>query len=296
MFFGAAMISLLVGGGHANAQSASHGDYDVDDDRLLEISSLEQGDASHGAVFLDGTTINYRHDGSETTTDSFFYIVSDGTDTAAGAVEVAVTPVNDPPVAVADTAEVDEGGTLSVEASVLLNNDNDSEGDTLSVTSVGDAVNGNVSLAGTTIIYEHDGFETTAGRFSYVVSDGTDSATARVEVTVAPVDDEAAIARVEVTVAPVDDEAATARAEVTVAPVDDEAAIADESTAGVGPTQEAVSTAKPTPESVAAPTDAPVPPENGGAMNLTLILLIILAVDAAIVGGVAVVMKRRKRA
>lgn len=42
MLFEAVLATLLLGGGHANAQSASQGDYDVDDDRLLEISNLEQ--------------------------------------------------------------------------------------------------------------------------------------------------------------------------------------------------------------------------------------------------------------
>ena len=90
-------------------------------------------------------------------------------------VTITVTPVNDPPIAVADTAEVDEGHTLSVEASALLANDTDAEDDTLRITAVGNAVNGTVSLAGTTITYTHDGSETTTGSFSYTVSDGTDT-------------------------------------------------------------------------------------------------------------------------
>ena len=46
---------------------------------------------------------------------------------------------------------MDEGDTLSVEASALLANDTDAENDTLSITTVGVAVNGTVSLNGTTI-------------------------------------------------------------------------------------------------------------------------------------------------
>ena len=102
---------------------------------------------------------------------------------------ITVRPVNDLPVAVGDTASVDEGDALSIEASALLANDTDAENDTLSITAVGDAVNGTVSLDGTTISYTHDGSEATAGSFSYTISDGTDTDTATVTVTVSPVND-----------------------------------------------------------------------------------------------------------
>ena len=75
-------------------------------------------------------------------------------------------PVNDPPVAAGDSETVDEGDTLYIEASALLVNDTDVENDTLSITGVGDAVNGGALLDGATIIYEHDDSETTEGSFS----------------------------------------------------------------------------------------------------------------------------------
>ena len=158
----------------------------VDDDRLMIVAV---GDAANGRVFLDGTTVNYEHDGSETTTDSFSYVVSDGTNTATTTANITVTPVNDPPEAIGDKASVDEGDTLYIEAPALLYNDSDAENDTLSITAVGNALSGNVSLDGTTIIYKHDGSETTTDNFTYTVSDGTDDATAKVEITVIPVND-----------------------------------------------------------------------------------------------------------
>ena len=73
--------------------------------------------------------------------------------------------------------------------SALLDNDTDAEDDTLSITSVGDGVNGTVSLNGMTITYEHDGSETTSGSFDYTISDGTDTSTATATITVNPVND-----------------------------------------------------------------------------------------------------------
>ena len=75
------------------------------------------------------------------------------------------------------------------EWSQLLANDSDVERDVLSITAVGDATNGVVTLDGNTITYAHDGSETTTGSYTYTVTDGTDTATALVTITVAPVTD-----------------------------------------------------------------------------------------------------------
>ena len=161
-------------------------DTDAEND-TLSINSVGKG--VNGMVLLDGMTITYEHDGSETTTGSFTYTISDGTDTFTATATITVTPVNDPPIAVVDSATVDEGDTLSIEASALLDNDTDAENDTLSITSVGDGVNGTVLLDGMTITYEHDGSETTTGSFTYTISDGTDTSTAMATITVNPVND-----------------------------------------------------------------------------------------------------------
>ena len=134
-------------------------DTDAEND-TLGITSV--GDGVNGTVLLDGMTITYEHDGSETTSGSFDYTASDGVHSSTATVTITVTPVNDPPVTVGDTATVAEGDTLSIEASVLLDNDTDAENDTLGITSVGDGVNGTVLLDGMTITYEHDGSETTS--------------------------------------------------------------------------------------------------------------------------------------
>ena len=161
---------------------------DTDPERdKLTITAV--GDATNGLVALDGDTITYRHDGSETKTGSFTYTVTDGAESATASVAISITPVNDRPSGVDDALAVEEGGTVSVQAIELLDNDSDAEGDTLSITAVGGANNGLVTLDGSTVFYRHDGTETTSGSFAYTVSDGIDSTTALVTVAVRPVND-----------------------------------------------------------------------------------------------------------
>ena len=165
-------------------------DTDADDDNL-SISGV--GGAVNGTVALseDKSEVTYTHDGSETTTGSFTYTVSDETDTATGTVAVTVTPVNDAPTGVADTATVAEGGEVEVAVTTLLANDSDPEGDSFTFTGVGSAVNGTVALSEdeSEVTYTHDGSETTSGSFTYIVSDETATGTGTVTVTVTPVND-----------------------------------------------------------------------------------------------------------
>ena len=161
-------------------------DSDAEGD-ALNISAV--GEPVNGTVRLDGTTIIFVHDGSETTTGAFAYTVSDGVETATATVTVAISPVNDSPNATDDIATVGEGETLLLEESVLLFNDSDAEGDTLNISALGEPVNGTVRLDGTTIIFVHDGSETTTGAFAYTVSDGVETATATVTIAISPVND-----------------------------------------------------------------------------------------------------------
>ena len=161
-------------------------DLDAENDPL-RVTGV--GDAFNGSVLLNGGTIAFTHDGSETTTGGFTYSVSDGVDTSNAMVTVEVSPVNDPPEPTADSIEVDEGSTVLIDGSTLLANDLDAENDPLRVTAVGEAVNGSVSLDGNTITYTHDRSETLDGSFAYIVSDGTDSDSSLVTLTVTPTDD-----------------------------------------------------------------------------------------------------------
>ena len=161
-------------------------DSDVDGDVL---TLMAVGRAEYGSVLLDGTTVTYTHDGSETTADSFSYTVSDSVEEVAAEVEIEVTPINDPPTVAMDRIALDEGGRIHLETSTLLQNDSDPDSEILTVTAVGDALNGIILLDGTTVVYEHDGSETLRGEFSYTVSDGIAIGRGTVEVDVTPVSD-----------------------------------------------------------------------------------------------------------
>ena len=64
---------------------------DVDpESNVLRITSV--GEAFNGTVWLEDTTITYEHDGSETTTGGFTYIVSDGI--ASDSVKVALSVIS----------------------------------------------------------------------------------------------------------------------------------------------------------------------------------------------------------
>ena len=100
------------------------------------------------------------------------------------ALNITVTNVNDPPVAVADNATTLENTPVTID---VLNNDFDVDGDILTVVSVTQGTNGSVINNGGNVTYSPAiGFNGTDS-FNYTVSDGnggTDTATVTVNITV----------------------------------------------------------------------------------------------------------------
>ncbi|NVN50625.1 Ig-like domain-containing protein [Mycolicibacterium hippocampi] len=172
---------------------------------VLTITKYTQ--AANGTVALnpDGT-FTYTPDAGFTGTDTFAYTVSDeaspwhihglasllfgGGHGSTTTVSVAVAPAADSaPVTTNDVLTIDEdSGTTNID---VLDNDSDPDGDALTVTSVGTPEwGGSVTVnANGTIAYTPATNFNGVDFFTYTVSDGTNSATATVTVTVAPVDD-----------------------------------------------------------------------------------------------------------
>ncbi len=129
-------------------------------------------------------------------TTSFTYTVSDGNGGQSTArVTITVTPVNDAPVAVNDTATTTAGVPVIIN---VLGNDTDVDGDVLSVANVANVVGGTVTVnANNTVTYAPNAGFSGAGSFTYRASDpsGALSNVATVSVTVNAVGVDLDIAR-----------------------------------------------------------------------------------------------------
>ncbi len=147
------------------------------------------GSPTNGTVALTAGSITFTPAADVSGTGSFSYTVSDGAATATGAVTITITPVNDPPVAVADARTTAEDTPLTVTAASLVANDTDVDGGALTVTAVGSPTNGTVALTAGSITFTPAANVSGTGSFSYTVSDGAATATGAVAVTITPVND-----------------------------------------------------------------------------------------------------------
>lgn len=140
---------------------------------------------AHGSVAASGAVLAYTPDPDWHGVDTFTYTVADGrggTDT--GTVSVTVAPVNDPPVAVADSATTTSGSAVTV---AVLTNDTDVDGDTLSLASVSAPPVGSAAAnSDDTVTYTAPAGWTGTVTFHYAVTDGALSANGDMTVTVDP--------------------------------------------------------------------------------------------------------------
>ncbi len=151
---------------------------DIDGDSLNYALA---GTPAHGTLTRIGAVATYTPDANYHGPDSFTFTVYDGTVSSASAtVSITVTPVNDPPVAIAQSAMVNEDGTVGI---TLTGSDID--GDSLSYSLAGTPVHGSVSLAGAVATYTPEANYSGPDSFTFTVYDGTvSSAPATVSVTV----------------------------------------------------------------------------------------------------------------
>jgi VCBS repeat-containing protein len=120
------------------------------------------------------------------------FTVSDGALTDEETITISVNEVNSAPVAVNDSASVNEDNVLTINTNTLLANDYDLDTNTnagLTITAVNTGVNGVVSLSGTTITFTPNANFNGTASFKYIVSDGSLTDTGTVTVTVNPVND-----------------------------------------------------------------------------------------------------------
>lgn len=165
---------------------------------------------SNGTADLVENEVTYTPNINYHGSDSFTFKTNDGVlDSNVATVTIAVNPVNDDPEAVADTASVDEDDTLTLAKWDLVGNDEDVDGDTLSLISVSNPVSGSVFIDGDNVVFTPTTNYNGSASFDYTVSDGALTDTATVSITVNPVND-----------APVADDGSTSTSEDTLVTID----------------------------------------------------------------------------
>ena len=130
----------------------------------------------NGVLILNANgTFSYTHDGSATSTDTFYYRATDGF-VPGNTVSVTIY-INNPPVAVTETIAVMEGGTATTTtngSTSVLSNDTDADtSDPLTAVLVTNPTEGTLTLnPNGTFSYVHGGGNLSSDSFTYSVNDG----------------------------------------------------------------------------------------------------------------------------
>jgi hypothetical protein len=176
-------VTILEDSG-ANTIDVLANDTDPNSGDTLTVTAVTQG--THGTVVNNSTSVSYTPNHDFFGTDSFTYTIDDGhsaTDTAT--VHVTVTNVNDPPIANADTYNMNQDTTISPAAPGVVGNDTDVDGDALTAHLATNVSHGTLALSpsGAFTYTPAPGF---AGidSFTYKANDGTVDSNAAATVTI----------------------------------------------------------------------------------------------------------------
>ncbi|MGR5270089.1 cadherin-like domain-containing protein, partial [Vibrio astriarenae] len=167
---------------------------------LSNVSDVEGDNLTASNLSVDGNAqVTVNDDGSFTITPDadwngdidISFDISDGANVVQATADLTVNPVNDLPQPQDQAFTVEEDGTLTFTDADLLAGATDIEGDDLSVEGISyTGTDGILSDNGdgTYSFAPNDNFNGDVG-FTFDVSDGTDTVTANVDVSVTPVDD-----------------------------------------------------------------------------------------------------------
>ncbi|MCH7866062.1 MAG: tandem-95 repeat protein, partial [Myxococcales bacterium] len=167
-------------------------DSDADDGLDLTSIVIVSGPTNGSLVVnLDGT-VDYTHDGSNTTSDSFTYTIDDasGQTSPSATVTLTITPVDDdaPTLVVNTGSSLVQGGSITLANTELAFTDTEVPNTSITFTLTSGPSNGqlelttaaNVAISSFTqddldnnrVVYIHDGSNTTSDTFGFDVDDG----------------------------------------------------------------------------------------------------------------------------
>jgi cysteine-rich repeat protein len=144
---------------------------------------------SHGSVSVTAGFASYHPARDYNGPDAFSYTIQDAAGASSTAtVHIVVLPVNDPPVAVADSAMLDEDTSAAID---VVGNDSDVDGDALAIASLTAPAHGSaVIVDGHHILYTPAANYHGSDSFSYTVADPSGAtATAAVALEIASIND-----------------------------------------------------------------------------------------------------------
>ncbi len=144
-------------------------DSDADND-ILTIDSVTKP-IYDGEVFIEGNKIRYAPYNYDNGIDSFTYTIKDENGlTSTATVEITFVPMNNPPTAQDDQYEVDQGSNYN-EFNVVAN-DEDIDGNILTIESVGESQNAAVEIFNNQILYTPIPWFTGQDTITYKINDG----------------------------------------------------------------------------------------------------------------------------
>lgn len=150
-----------------------------DDDDTLTVTAVSG--AAFGVAQIVDNEIVYTPDANAFGTETLSYTISDGTDETTATATITVTAINDAPDAAGDAASLLSGQSVSID---VLANDSDLEGDTLSISGVGEATLGTLEIVNGAVVFTSDPGAVGSETVSYTLSDGTDTSEGSIEITV----------------------------------------------------------------------------------------------------------------
>ncbi len=158
---------------------------DPDGDTLSYALRQADGSALPAWISFDGTNISGTAPRTAAGVQSFEIFATDGTNEVSDVFTLTLEERNAAPTAVDDGVfDVEVTTRLAIDQSVLLANDVDPDGDTLTITDVTAGSGGAVEIDGDNIVYtpffDHEGSD----QFTYTVTDGQETSTATVSLNV----------------------------------------------------------------------------------------------------------------